>query len=216
MSDDSRVERLAVIETEKTALRQQMAVEAAAFCQAAAEWVKTAWHQAVERAVNEHPDQVAKLADSGELSGLKQRVRELAESARETVDGHLNSPTLWSHIDGTVYETDHTPRGPDKRHYESYSPRPPRVFDDAIRRLKGEVLAPLDDAGLLEPRDREAAKRGGNGYRYPYSLDWPAQLKAPLAAYSKTYQRFVELDIERGGIVQDIKSEQTAQLWDQA
>ena len=217
MSEDPRRTRLIGIEQEKATIREQMAQCANQWKRAAGEWAKTEWQRDAQRAIERHPDKVKDLAASGSLSSLKHDLGELVEAADAKVAEHFDDAPIWSHTNGIIFETEGSPKRPDESYYESYNPKHgPRPFDEPLRRLKGEALRLLDEAGLLADDEREAARRGGGGYRYPYALGWSSELTESLAPYSQHYRKVVELELERERIEGELAREEAVRLWNRA
>jgi len=219
MAEDPRQARLAEIEQEKGDARAQMARLAQAWVQAVAEWVRGDWEAEVQRAIQRDPEAVKRLSVGEGLSNLKQQLRELSDGADAKAAELLNDPALWSHLQGTVFESEGTPKRADLHFYTSpYNPhQAPKAFDDSVRLLKGEVLALLDEAGLLDSRMREAGlRRSGDRYRYPFGFDWSEEMRARMKPYSDAYERFVALEVERQDIESRLQREEAERLWNEA
>lgn len=215
MSEDKRPTRLAEIENEKTALREQMATIAAEWQGAVVKWARQQWDRDVQAALQANPEVVRSLAESGGLSKLKQDLDQLNASAPEKVAEQFDTASVWSHSAGTVFLSESSPRSTNTHFYSSYTVgQPPKSLDEPLRGVRGQALALLREVRLLEPSMREAA--GGSGHRYPYAMSWSAEMLELISQYSERYQAFVTLDAEQEKIEAEIQKEEVARLWNEA
>ena len=217
MTEHSPLTRLAEIQLEEARLREQMAQHAAAWQRAAAGWVGEAWDQDVQRAIHSDPDTVKTLAAQGVLTRLKLQLTQLKEAAPEKTAELFGDTRFWSHIDGTVFETEATPNRADSSVYRPRNPQQsPRILGEPLRLLRGEALGLLADAGLLNAQTREAARRTGPRRRYPYAMDVSDEMSDRVRRYSQAYQAFVTLGEERRAIEAEFEREAVDRLWDEA
>ncbi len=218
MTEDSRQARLADIQEEQAALRERMAQQAAEWQRAAIDWARAAWDDDVQRAIHGDPDTVKMLAGQGLLKKLKVDLTRLKQDAPEKAAELVADPSLWSHVEGTVFRTEgRTPEGADSSVYQARGPRgAPRILDERLRLLRGEALGLLAGAGLLDEQLREASGRSGPRRRYPYAMDVSDEMSDRMGAYSKSYQAFVALAEEREAIEAELKKEEVDRLWNEA
>jgi hypothetical protein len=70
---------------------------------------------------------------------------------------------------------------------------------------------------ILDIRDsQDRSHLLGDDYRYPYSLDWPAEMVERMAEYFESYRAFATLGAELVELRTDIAQGEAQDLWEQA
>ena len=208
---------IAEINREREALRGEMAELSQAWLAVVAQWLAEDWNLVAQRAVRSDPGRVQQLADEGELSQVKQELKELVQAAPQLVQETLGGdPKIWSHIEGHIFTVPGVPDLPNTRSYMSATNAQPEAFDLGLRLLKGEVYVLLTKHRLGKALDRSQWKEVDGRLRYPFNVTWSAGMQSRLAAYSDAYRRSVELAEELAVAAATAAADQAQALWDKA
>ena len=207
-------EEIAAIETRIKNRCHKMEEASETLVEAVIVFLKSWYWEQTESHVVREPDRTSALGIE-KLSELKAAVGRVQDEADGEVRKIFSQPDLWWHVEQA------------EQRYEWYGNRAPEPLDEAIRLAAGRIAPILEQYGYLnkDPKTgsswREWDSSGHHHppdarFRYPYSFDWPDELKQILSQYSEHHSQ-ATIDMRKLEEVKMAMAQAGAKdQWDQA
>ena len=186
-------ERLAEARQAATEARDRLAEALVGF---ARQWIDAR----VEVAIRTKASRVQEMGVQG-LRPLKADVEALKGRLPELVELEFVSGVNWRFVEGSepVTRLESNP-------FHMHSSRPPKEFDNALRRIVGGLGAVLSSYELTDADEW----RGG---KYAHALNWEGDATAAGRAFADTYQEFLNASLELAHAEGDKDRAQAEDLW---
>lgn len=189
-------------------LREQFKDETAVF---AREW----YRKTAKDYVSKYPEVALRLTEE-RIAAMKAGVNDLARDAPRIVEGELDNPTLWWHLEPHLHDS--------VEKYLQVADKYPEVLDRAVRRVLGQLGVVLEKFGF-----NVTASVSAGTYRefwfehidsrktvpcYPHLLAWTDNMQETIRQYDAQYVEASEIYGEIQRLKGEKKKLEALSRWD--